>query len=165
MKRSASKAVSTCRCPSRRQRWSRYSSISGGNAPILQSSRAMFERYTGEAHRALLFSRLEATRLGATVIDTGHLLLALLNLKTGFAKRTLGHIPIDEIRQAIGTGADNPHTSGNPTAELPFADDVMRALQYAADEADRLGRGQIGVEHLLVGLLSVEMSSALLGRH
>ena len=37
----------------------------------------MFERYTESARRALFFARYEVSQLGATSIETEHLLLGL----------------------------------------------------------------------------------------
>ncbi len=44
--------------------------------------------------------------------------------------------------------------------EIPFDGDMTRALQHAAEEADRLQHRFIGTEHLLLGLLCTERSAA-----
>ena len=44
--------------------------------------------------------------------------------------------------------------------EMPFSTSCERALQYAAEEADRLMHDSIGPEHLLLGLLREERSVA-----
>ena len=44
--------------------------------------------------------------------------------------------------------------------EIPFSSEAKRALLAAAEEADRLQQHDIGVEHLVLGLLHEERSVA-----
>ena len=46
------------------------------------------------------------------------------------------------------------------TVEIPFSPETKRVLEFAGQEADRLGHGDIGTEHLLLGLLRGETSVA-----
>jgi hypothetical protein len=46
------------------------------------------------------------------------------------------------------------------SVEIPFTTDSKRALQYSAEEADRLLHRHIGCEHLLLGLLRLEQGLA-----
>ena len=39
------------------------------------------------------------------------------------------------------------------SVEIPFSAETKRVLQFAAEEADRLGHNYIGTEHLLLGLI------------
>ena len=47
----------------------------------------MFERYTPDARSAIFFARYEASRLGAPVLETGHLWLGVLRQNQRLAKR------------------------------------------------------------------------------
>jgi hypothetical protein len=41
-------------------------------------------------------------------------------------------------------------------SHLPLSHECRRTMAYRAEEAERLGRTQIGTEHLLLGLLREE---------
>ena len=120
----------------------------------------MFERYTESARRALFFARYEASELGDLVINTEHLLLGLV--RSGTAARIFADrgVSVQDIRRDIeksrAASADKVATS----VEIPFDREAKVALQFAAEEADRLAHHHIGTEHLLLGLLRVEESSA-----
>jgi len=120
----------------------------------------MFERYTENARRALFFSRYEASQLGDLVIKTEHVLLGLV--RSGTAARIFVDrgVSLQDIRRDVEktrtASADKVATS----VEIPFDRDAKAALQFAAEEADRLADHHIGTEHLLLGLLRVAESSA-----
>ena len=120
----------------------------------------MFERYTESARRALFFARYEASELGDLVINTEHLLLGLARSGTAARIFTDRGVSLQDIRRDIEKSraacADKVATS----VEIPFDRDAKVALQFAAEEADRLAHHHIGTEHLLLGLLRVEESSA-----
>ena len=46
------------------------------------------------------------------------------------------------------------------SVDIPFATETKRALQYTAEEADRLLHTYIGTEHLLLGILREDRSLA-----
>jgi ATP-dependent Clp protease ATP-binding subunit ClpC len=50
--------------------------------------------------------------------------------------------------------------SSRCTSRFRSHTDVARALEFAAEEADRLAHSYIGTEHLLLGLLRAEGSQA-----
>jgi ATP-dependent Clp protease ATP-binding subunit ClpC len=115
----------------------------------------MFERYNEAARRVLFFSRYESSQLGAVSIETEHLLLGLV--RDGSALLT--QIPLERLRRELEshrTSAERTPTS----VEIPFGASAKRALQFAAEEADRLLHTHIGPEHLLLGLLREEQSVA-----
>ena len=121
----------------------------------------MFERYTESARRALFFARYEVSALGATQIDSEHLLLGLLRADEGlvggiFAQAHLSHDAIRRDIEQSGTFREMIPTS----VEVRFAGGAQAVLRAAAEEADRLLHGYIGTEHLLLGLLRVEDSTA-----
>jgi ATP-dependent Clp protease ATP-binding subunit ClpC len=121
----------------------------------------MFERYTESARRALFFSRYEASETGSPTIETEHLLLGLLRSRKGIVSRLLEGAAASveaiaaDIRKRIILREKFP-----TTVEIPFSKDTQRVLVLAEEEADRLGHGYIGTEHLLLGLLRAERSVA-----
>jgi ATP-dependent Clp protease ATP-binding subunit ClpC len=121
----------------------------------------MFERYTERARRALFFARYEAGHFGSGSIDADHLLLGLIREVKGLSHRLFERheVSADALRQRVAQrGTRGPVVQMH--VEIPFSQDVARALEFAAEEADRLAHSYIGTEHLLLGLLRAEGSQA-----
>jgi hypothetical protein len=121
----------------------------------------MFERYTEGARRSLFFARYECSQLGAIAIEAEHLLFGILRQNTGVISALLARLDCtaDALRKEIestSTFRDKIATS----VEIPFSPATKAILQYAADEADRLRHNYIGTEHLVLGLLREENSTA-----
>jgi ATP-dependent Clp protease ATP-binding subunit ClpC len=120
----------------------------------------MFERYTEKARRVIFFARYEASQFGSPYIESEHLLLGLLREDKGLGKRLLrSHGSIESIRKEI-----EAHTPArkkiSTSVDMPLSEECKRVLAYAAEEADRLSRKDLGTEHLLLGLLREEKSFA-----
>ena len=121
----------------------------------------MFERYTESARRALFFARYQASQFGSLSIGTSHLLLGLLQDDKGLIAATLSTagVSADDLRGAVVERLTSGPTVST-SVELPFEDDVKRALVCAAEEADRLMHNSIDKAHLFLGLLRDEDSVA-----
>jgi ATP-dependent Clp protease ATP-binding subunit ClpC len=121
----------------------------------------MFERYSESARRALFFARYEVSQLGATEIDTEHLLLGLIREPHVRIARLLASwdLTAEGIRQDLE--ARVAARARIPTSvEIPFSAAVRRILQYAAQEADQVDQHDIRPVHLLAALLREEGSVA-----
>ena len=121
----------------------------------------MFERYTESARRALFFARYEVSQLGATSIETEHLLLGVSRAASGVVARVLidAGLSTETLRREIaGRAALGERTS--TSVEIPFSRATERVLHFAAEEADRLTHAYIGVEHLLLGVLREDDAAA-----
>lgn len=114
----------------------------------------MFERYTESARRALFFARYEVSQLGATSIETEHLLLGVSRAAGGVVARVLSDagLSTDTLRREIAARAALGEQTST-SVEIPFSRATQRVLHFAAEEADRLAHAYIGVEHLLLGVL------------
>jgi ATP-dependent Clp protease ATP-binding subunit ClpC len=126
----------------------------------------MFDRYTEAARRALFFARYEVSERGGTAIETEHILLGVAREPKGVVARILTPLLLEEIRREVE--AQPPRREKlDESIEIPFTIETKRALQFTADEADRLGHDHIGTEHLLLGLLREDTSAAasILKRH
>ena len=120
----------------------------------------MFERYNEPARRSLFFSRYEAAILSSLTIETEHLLLGILKDRNPLIAHLVGgQQSADAIRSLTYKRAGQPGAPLDTSVEIPFSTDVKRALQYAAEEADRLLHGHIGPEHLLLGVLRLDAGS------
>ncbi len=121
----------------------------------------MFERYTERARRVLFFARYEASQLGSISIETEHLLLGLIREGQGLTSRIFArsHLSLEGIRKDI-EGRTVFREKVSTSVEIPFSTETKRALQFAAEEADRLLHNYVGTEHLLLGILREERSVA-----
>jgi ATP-dependent Clp protease ATP-binding subunit ClpA len=122
--------------------------------------RRSFEQYTERARCALFFARFEARKLATSHVETEHLLLGLL--REGKAHLHLFVEPataLESIRRQVEQ--HTPRGNDIPmSVDLPFTEECRRALQYGAEEAQRLHRDLIGPEHLLMGILRATQSFA-----
>jgi ATP-dependent Clp protease ATP-binding subunit ClpC len=111
----------------------------------------MFERYTEAASRVIFFSRYEASQFGSGLVEPQHLLLGLLREDAALRHR------VDPERIRAWVEAEMPPSAKISTdVDLPLSSPAKRAIAYAAEEAERLGRSEIGTRHILLGLLREE---------
>jgi ATP-dependent Clp protease ATP-binding subunit ClpC len=120
-----------------------------------EEGKAMFERYTEPARRAIFFAHYEATYQPATAISTAHILLGLTR-EVGSRADELGSLKSDETRIRSELGIPKPpKTAGKlPLAgSIPLNNNSKMLLAYAAQEADKDDSCSIDTDHLLRGLL------------
>ena len=128
----------------------------------------MFERYTESARRALFFARFETSQLRERSITPEHLLLGILREGKGISSQILrrANVSYDQIaRQLEGDKKDREPV---PTSvEVPFNPEMHDVLHLTMEEADDLAHSYIGTEHLLLGVLRKDQTSAaaILHRH
>lgn len=110
------------------------------------------ERFTQRARRVLSLAHQEAERMRQNYIGTEHLLLGLIREDGGVAGRVLRELglEIERVQEIVerltGTGS-------SPGGKLDLSPGTQQVLEYAVDEARRLGHHYIGTEHLLLGLV------------
>jgi ATP-dependent Clp protease ATP-binding subunit ClpA len=134
----------------------------------------MFERFNGRARRAMGLAQEAARTHNSDYIGTEHLLLGLMGAGDGVARRALDPLGIDlgVVAQRLmqrasqqaeaGSGADRgpvEEIAGQaelePAVYLPFTQRAKEALQLAIREAGVLSLGDVGTEHILLGLIRV----------
>lgn len=120
----------------------------------------VLERFDDGALGCLRHAQGRAQRLGHDAVDSGDLLLAVLDDPAGLAGdviRALGADPA-EVRAALGQGADDDGpAAADGLARPAIGPDVRRAIDGAVAEAH--GHG-IAVGHLFLGLLRAPGSRA-----
>ncbi len=117
----------------------------------------MFEKYNEKARRALFFARYEASKLGSRVIESEHVLLGILREGEDHTTEIFRRFkvkPEDLRREIEGERVFVERISS--TAELPLSEESKKILAHASREAESLGTGSVGSEHLLIGILRVE---------
>src|SRR5262249_312290 len=121
----------------------------------------MFERYTEKARRAIFFSRYVASKFGASQIEAEHILLGLIHEDKNHLARVFQglHADFESIRKEI-EGRTVARDRVSLQIDLPLSGEAKRAPAFAAEESETLSDRQIGTEHLLLGLLRQENSTA-----
>lgn len=115
----------------------------------------MFERFTIRARRAVILAQEEARRLNHNFIGSEHVLLGVLRMIDGPVETLLSQLGItaDAVQQTVvaivGSGRSQP------AEHIPFTRGGKQALTSALHFALRLGDNDIGVEHILLGLLDL----------
>ncbi len=116
---------------------------------------AGMERFTQRARRVLSLAHQEAERSRQNSIGTEHLLLGLMEEEGGVAGRVLRELGLESnrVREIIErVSVDRRHED----LKIDLAPDTQQVLEYAVDEARRLGHHYIGTEHILLGLVRVD---------
>jgi ATP-dependent Clp protease ATP-binding subunit ClpA len=125
--------------------------------------------YTPRAKQLLELACTEADQLSHHSIDTEHLLLGLIQIRSGVAARVLKSLGVDltEVHTQL---AIHPYDQRQPAEEcrvdsneLHFKHMTPKAIKVillANQEANRLGHNSIGTEHIFLGLIS-ESSGAV----
>ena len=110
--------------------------------------------FSEEAKRIFEEAGDRAFRLGHEEITPEHLLLALLNEDEGAGASVMGDLGLDfararaELELHAGRG-----TRESDRAFLDFSEASLRVLKEARREAYLIFEGQVGTEHILLGLL------------
>ena len=121
---------------------------------------------TAEARRCVQFARDEARTLGVSALGTEHLLLGILRCRRSHAVEALHAlgVTLDRARAELQTTIVDGEAVANATPSNPalgglarrrdVTPHARRILEGALREAVKLRDGFIGVEHLLLALLT-----------
>ncbi|PRX97141.1 Clp protease N-terminal domain-containing protein [Allonocardiopsis opalescens] len=126
--------------------------------PVTSGKR--FSRLTSRARTAIARAHEEARRHGHAVVDTGHVLLALLDDPESIACLAVVRLGADlgRAREAAAEVLGPPAEPGSPE-QIPLGSAATKVLELAVREALRLGHDHVGSEHILLGLLRDERSA------
>ena len=98
----------------------------------------------------------EAHRFNHEYISTEHLLVALVKEGNGVAANVLKRVltdPLKVIREELERIGIQPGPDYDVQDKLPCTPRTKRIIEYAIDDAKKLGHHYVGTEHLLLGLL------------
>ncbi len=110
------------------------------------------DRFTQRARRVLSLAHQEAERMRHNYIGTEHLLLALIREEGGVAGQVLRALGVELdraqeiVERLVGIGQGGHK-------QLQLSRGMQKVLEYALDEARRMGHQYVGTEHLLLGLI------------
>lgn len=110
------------------------------------------DRFTERARMALSKAQESAQSMGHSYVGTEHILLGISSEGDGLGAKVLRDNGLDEqlltelLEKFVGRGV-----AGMPAQGL--TPDAKRIIEIAMVEANRLGHGYIGTEHLLMGIL------------
>lgn len=114
----------------------------------------MYQRFTERARRSVQLANTEALRRNHEYIDTGHLLLGILEEGNGIAMQVLKNRGVNKwqlgglVDSRLGKAPDKVLMG-----KLPQTPAFKKVVEYAISEARDLGHEWIGTEHLLAGIL------------
>ncbi len=113
---------------------------------------AGMERFTQRARRVLSLAHQEAERMRHNYIGTEHLLLGLIREEGGVAGRVLRELGLEtnRVQEIVERLAGPGQYQGG---KLDLSPGTQQVLEYAVEEARRMGHHYIGTEHLLLGLV------------
>lgn len=115
-----------------------------------------FQRYTSAAKQALFFARYEAANAGSRVIEPEHVVLGLLRAGEGRRGGLLA-LALGAARATLVTSPGEPLPR---EAHVPFSEPTRRAFRAAGEEADSLQHEEIGLVHIVLGVLREQESPA-----
>ena len=121
---------------------------------------AGMERFTQRARRVLSLAHQEAERMRHNYIGTEHLLLGLIREEGGVAGRVLRELGLeaDRVQEIVERLTGTGQYSGG---KLDLSPGTQEVLEFAVEEARRMGHHYIGTEHLLLGLVRFNDGVAL----
>ncbi|MGO9499916.1 MAG: Clp protease N-terminal domain-containing protein [Solirubrobacteraceae bacterium] len=121
---------------------------------------------TPEARQSMQFAREEAKRLGQPAVGTEHVLLGILHCRESYAVRALNAlgVTLETARECLRTtmpGLTPKSSHPEPSAPVGVTPQARRIVEGSLREALKRGEGHIGVEHVLLALLSDSRSGAV----
>jgi ATP-dependent Clp protease ATP-binding subunit ClpA len=113
-----------------------------------------FDRFNDRAKRVLALAQDEAIRFNHDYIGPEHLILGLVREGEGAAARALDAVGIklSQLRSKVELLIGRGEATASPS-EIVLHPRTKRIIEFAVDEARKLGHSQVGTEHLLLGIL------------
>ncbi len=120
----------------------------------------MFEHFTEKAKRSIAYAVDECKKRGNSEISTIHLLLGILRFDQEPPSAILDDLGIPRKELMRDLEMKLSRQKGNEPDDIPFSFNAALVI-YVLDNASRTNKYErIDLAHILLGLLSVESSSA-----
>ncbi|XP_062225546.1 chaperone protein ClpD2, chloroplastic isoform X2 [Phragmites australis] len=125
--------------------------------------RAVFERFTERAVKAVVFSQREARGMGDEAVAPHHLLLGLVAEDRSAAGFLGSGVRVesarDACRAALGKGGPAQAATGLAT-DVPFSGASKRVFEAAVEFSRNMGCNFISPEHIALGLFNLDDPTA-----
>jgi ATP-dependent Clp protease ATP-binding subunit ClpC len=120
------------------------------------------DRFTEQAQQVLSNSQEIVREKRNSQWSVPHVLAALVTLNGGLAEQVLQKLKVDmtRLRQRVGKMVDDLPTLAYDVVQIYTTPEVVRMLEVANAEAERLKDEYVGVEHLLIAIADNEESGA-----
>src|SRR5262249_39241811 len=114
----------------------------------------MHERFSDRARRTLALANQEAIRLHHESLAPAHILLGLLGMSSSLAVTAMKNLDInlDALREDLNRRLE-PGSRQLQQTKMAQSAETRQVIQYAIEEARKLGHKYVGSEHLLLGIL------------
>lgn len=113
------------------------------------------DKFTDRVKRSLVRASEEARALGASSIDTEHILLGLLEERGGVASKLLASFQVDPLRMREMVLNSTGISSEFGVGDRGLSEGAQQALTASVYEAHQMKHSYVGTEHLLLGLAKV----------
>jgi ATP-dependent Clp protease ATP-binding subunit ClpA len=120
----------------------------------------MHERFSDRARRALALANREAASFGHHHIGPEHLLLGLVAERQSVGASVLEHLDVDLEKLRAQVADAFTKREDRSVGRRPHSPEVKEVMDHALSEARKLGHRYVGTEHLLLGLVRHEDSTA-----
>jgi ATP-dependent Clp protease ATP-binding subunit ClpC len=112
------------------------------------------DRFTEQAQQVLATSQEMVRQHRHSQWDVEHVFLAMLSHQDGFARRILERlqVPVDQLRQRVADYLGKAPKLGYDVVQIYTTPRIVRMLETANAEAERLHDEFVGVEHLLIAI-------------
>jgi len=120
------------------------------------------EKFTEQAQEALAASQEMVRRLGHSQWDVEHILLALLEMEDGLTVKILEHlgVKVPALKEQLEAALERTPRLAYEGVQIYTTPRVMRLLETANGEAERLRDEFIGTEHLLIAIMGEQHGEA-----
>ena len=117
--------------------------------------------FSDNARQVLTEARAHAGRLGHAYVSPDHILLGLTSVADAVAATTL--VDLGQSLESLGKEVEGrmvPSRDVAPGPDLPYTSGAKRVLDRAMSAARDLGHPHVGTEHILLGLVQEDTSTA-----
>ena len=120
------------------------------------------DRFTEQAQQVLANSQEIVRQKRNSQWGVAHVLAALVTLDGGLAEQVLQKLNVDisRLRQRVGKQVADLPTLAYDVVQIYTTPEVVRMLEVANSEAERLKDEYVGVEHLLIAIADNEESGS-----
>jgi len=121
----------------------------------------MFQKFTERAQKIIIYAKEEAGRLKHDYVGPEHILLGLIRGGSGVAigvMKNMG-VSLTKLKKEVESML-SPGTGTVQIEDLSFTPKAKKALELAIEEANNMGHGYVGTEHLLLGIVKEGESAA-----